>query len=276
MEAKKNISRQIITFFIITSVITAGVFIWIFNSSEVDTGMIFVMMWAPGISAIITSFAFRDKIKNYGWKFGKLRFQGYSYILPIIASIIAYGLVWLSGLGVFSTETFGNTQWAQMLGIEGSVSFGLSLLLRMTTGFLIASIFVLGEEIGWSGFLTPKLSQVTSLTVTSIVVGAYWAIWHFPAIIGGFYGYGMPLWISLPGFTLVLIGASFLRTILRSRSGSLWTGVVLHTSHNMFLMGAFKGLTVDKGYTFYFVSETGIFLGIIYIVTALLFIKYTK
>jgi len=268
MEAKEKVLKQIITFLIITSVISAVIFVWMFNSSEVTTGMIFFMMWAPGISALITSLIFRDKIRNYGWKFGKVRFLGYSYILPIIVSFIAYGLVWLSGLGDFSAETFGDTRWARMLGLEVPVSFGVSLLLKMTVGFLFATIFVIGEEIGWSGFLTPKLSKITSITVTSVVVGGYWAIWHYPAIIGDIYGLGTPLWVALPGFTLVLIGASFLRTVLRLKSGSLWTGLILHTSHNMFLMGAFKDLTVNKGYTYYIVSETGIGLGIIYILIA--------
>jgi len=231
------------------------------------------MMYVPGISALITSLIFRDKIRNYGWKFGKVRFLGYSYILPIIAAFIAYGLVWLSGLAEFTSEDFRYLRYARWLGLEEPVSFGVSVILRLTMGFLFTSLFVFGEEVGWSGFLTPKLSKISSVTVTSLVVGGYWAIWHFPAIIAGVYGTGAPLWVALPGFTLVLIGASFLRTVLRLKSGSLWVGVVIHASHNMFLMGSFWTLTVHKGYANYLVSETGVFLGIVYIIVAIIFWK---
>ena len=273
METKEKVVKQIIAFLIITSVISTGIFVWMFTSPEVTMGMIILMMWAPGISALITSLIYRDKIRTYGWKLGKVRFLGYSYILPIIASFIAYGLVWLSGLADFTTENFGSLQYARWIGLKEPVSFMVSVVLRMSIGILFTSLPVLGEEIGWSGFLTPKLSKISSVTVTSLIVGGYWAVWHFPAIIAGVYGTGAPLWVALPGFTLVLIGASFLRTVLRIKSGSLWVGVIIHASHNMFLMGSFWTLTAHEGYANYLVSETGVFLGIVYIMVAIIFWK---
>lgn len=276
IETKKNNMKQISAFLIITSLISAGIFIWMFTSPEVSFEMVICMMFAPGVSALITSLLFKEKIRDYGWKLGKARFLGYSYVLPILAAFIAYGLAWLSGLADFTTERFGNLQFARWLGLQEPVSFGVSAFLRLTIGFLFTSIIVFGEEVGWSGFLTPKLLKIYSAPVTSLIVGGYWAIWHYPAIIAGEYGTGAPLWIALPGFTLVLIGASFLRTFLVHKSGSLWNGVVIHASHNMFLMGSFWTLTVHKGYANYFVSETGIGLGIIYILVALLFIRLQK
>ncbi len=79
-------------------------------------------------------------------------------------------------------------------------------------------------------------------------------------MVGGFYGTGSPLWVALPGFTMVLVGVSFVRTVLTEKSKSLWVGVFLHTSHNVILM--FREMTVDKGYANCLVSETGGFLGL--------------
>jgi membrane protease YdiL (CAAX protease family) len=158
--------------------------------------------------------------------------------------------------------------------LEEPVSFGVSVILRMTIGIFFTILFVFGEEVGWSGFATPKLLKISSVTTTTLIVGGYWALWHFPAIIGGIYGSGTPLWIALPGFTLVLIGASFFRTVLRNESGSLWTGVILHASHNMFLMGAFWTLTNHEEKAAYWVSETGVILGLIYILAGILFWRY--
>jgi membrane protease YdiL (CAAX protease family) len=84
---------------------------------------------------------------------------------------------------------------------------------------------------------------------------------------------GTTLWIALPGFTLVVIGSSFLRTVLRLKSGSLWVGVILHASGNVYLMGIFHDLTVKKGYADYLISETGVFMGIVYIIVAIIFWK---
>ena len=68
-----------------------------------------------------------------------------------------------------------------------------------------------------------------------------------------------------------MIGASFVRTVLVSKSKSLWTGTILHASHNIVLMGIFWEMTVHKGYSGYLVSETGVFLGIVYIIIAVIF-----
>jgi membrane protease YdiL (CAAX protease family) len=266
--------KQVITFLAITSIVSAGLFVWLFHDGGENMVAIALMMWSPGISALLTSLIYKEGIRNYGWKLGEARYLGYSYILPIVVAVIAYGLVWLSGMADFSAQAFGYTRWARMLGLQEPVSFGVAWLLRMSIGMLFTSIFTLGEEIGWSGFLTPKLSKMTSVPVTSMIVGGYWAIWHYPAIIGGFYGTDAPLWVAIPGFTLALIGASLMRSVLVWGSKSLWVGVILHSSHNMFLMGAFWTLTVHEGYANYFVSESGLFLGIIYVMVAIIFWRF--
>ena len=273
MEAKEKIIKQVITFFIILSLLTIGIFIWMFSGAKDSFPAVLLMMWSPGISAIITSVIFKDKIRDYGWKPGKIRFLIYAYLLPLVISVIAYGLCWLTGVTEFTAQQVMNYKWAKMLGFDLPAPFLAGLFSKMFLGFLVACIPVLGEEIGWSGFLTPKLLKITSVPVTSLIVGVFWAVWHFPAIIGGFYGQGTPLWVALPGFTLVLVGYSFLRTVLVSKSKSLWTGVVLHASGNTILMGIFYEMTVRKDYTAYIVSETGVFTGIVCLAVALAFMK---
>ena len=265
--------KQIITFFIITSIISTGIFIWMFNGAENNTAAVALMMWTPGISAILTSLFYKDKIRSYGWKLGKVRFLIYAYLFPLVVSIVAYGLVWASGFAEFTTQEVIYYKWARMLGFQLPAPFFISILSKMVLGFLFTIPFVLGEEIGWSGFITPKLLKLSSVPVTSIIVGFYWAIWHWPAIIGGFYGQGTPLWVSLPGFTLVLIAESLVRTVLVLKSKNLWVGTILHASGNTILMGIFWEMTVHQGYAGYLISETGIFVGLVYILVAVLFWK---
>jgi membrane protease YdiL (CAAX protease family) len=274
VENKKEIHKQIITFLAITTFFSTVIFIWMFSGARDSMPAVLAMMWTPGISAILTSIIFKDKIRDYGWKPGKLKFLGYAYLLPILVSIIAYGLVWLSGFAEFTTSEVIYYKWAEVLGFTLPAPFIVGLLSKMLIVPFFTLFFVLGEEIGWSGFLTPKLLKISSIPVTSIVVGGFWAVWHFPAIIGGFYGSGTPLWVALPGFTIGFVGASFLRTVLVSKSKSLWPGVVLHISHNIILMGIFYEMTVKKGYAGYLVSETGVFLGIVYLIIAVIFWRF--
>lgn len=273
IETRKGLLNQVIVFFVIISAITAVIFIWMFHGAKDSMVAVFAMMWTPGIAAVLTSAIFRERIGRYGWKPGKARFLGYAYLLPIVVSLVGYGLVWLSGYAEFTTQVAINYRWAKMLGFTLPTNFLVGVFSKMLITSVMAVFFVTGEEIGWSGFLTPKLAKLFSVPVTSLIVDCYWAIWHYPAIIGGFYGTGTPLWVALPGFTLVLLGASFLRTVLVEKSKSLWPGVILHVSHNILLMGIFYEMTVRKGYASYLVSETGVFLGIVYILIAVLFWK---
>jgi membrane protease YdiL (CAAX protease family) len=273
IETRKRILNQVIVYFVITSAITAVIFIWMFHGAKNSMGAVFLMMWTPGIAAVLTSAIFKEKIGRYGWKPGRALFLGYGYLLPIVVSLVGYGLVWLSGYAEFTSRAVVHYRWAKMLGFALPTHFLIGLFSKMLLASIVAVPFVLGEEIGWSGFLTPKLAKLFSVPVTSLIVGGYWAAWHYPAIIGGFYGTGTPLWVALPGFTLVLAGASFLRTVLVERSGSLWPGVMVHVSHNVLLMGIFFEMTVRKGYAAYLVSETGVFLGLVYILVAAWFWK---
>jgi len=271
MEIKKETQRQIITFLIILTIISTGVFLWLFNDPENFESIGFVMMYVPGVSALLSSLLLREKLSSYGWRLGKLKYLGWAYLLPLVVAIVAYGLVWFSGFVEFSPEEVQNYRWVRYIGFALPAPFMAGFVSKAVLGTLIGALYTFGEELGWSGYLTPKLLKVKSIPATSLIVGIIWSVWHYPAIIGGLYGVGTPLWVSLPAFTLSFIGVSFIRTVLISKSKSLWVGVILHSSHNMILMSMFWEMTVRKGIASYLVSETGIVIAFIYILVGILF-----
>ena len=271
MEIKKETQRQIITFLIILTIISTGGFFWLFNDPENFESIGFVMMYVPGVSALLSSLLLRKKLSSYGWRLGKLKYLGWAYLLPLVVAIVAYGLVWFSGFVEFSPEEVQNYRWARYIGFALPAPFMAGFVSKAVLGTLIGALYTFGEELGWSGYLTPKLLKVKSIPATSLIVGIIWSVWHYPAIIGGLYGVGTPLWVSLPAFTLSFIGVSFIRTVLISKSKSLWVGVILHSSHNMILMSMFWEMTVREGIASYLVSETGIVIAFIYILVGILF-----
>lgn len=273
MKPTDTTTKQLLVFFTAVIIITTFIFILMFSGAEDNMGAVLVMMWTPGIAALITSAVFRESIRGYGWNPGKFKFLAYAYIIPLVISLAAYGIAWIAGLTEFTAERVINYKWAKMLGFTLPAPFIIGLLSKMTLGFLLTCLPVLGEEIGWTGFLTPRLLKKYSAPVTSLIVGLFWSVWHFPAIIGGFYGNGTPLWIALPGFTLVITGYSFIRTVLYIKSGSLWTGVALHASGNIILMGMFWEMTVQSTDAAFIVSETGILTGIVCMAAGLLFMR---
>jgi membrane protease YdiL (CAAX protease family) len=60
----------------------------------------------------------------------------------------------------------------------------------------------------------------------------------------------------------MVVGISFIYAWMRLKSGSVWTGMLLHASHNLWVQSIFDPLTTDTGRTKYVIGEFGIGLAI--------------
>jgi membrane protease YdiL (CAAX protease family) len=56
-----------------------------------------------------------------------------------------------------------------------------SLLLSGVATGLIVAVF---EELGWTGFATPRLRQRHGILATGLIMGLLWGTWHFPLFAG--------------------------------------------------------------------------------------------
>ena len=269
---------EIALFFGLLTFLTILDYIWMFGSGTKTppTVSVAVMMGIPGLAAFSVMALLRIPLTELGWRAGKFQYWGLAFAFPILVSLIAYGSTWLSGATEFTRDEVANYRWIRMLGFKTPAPLYVGIAAKGILASLLALPFVLGEEIGWSGFLVPRLRRRLSVPTTSLAIGLFWSFWHYPAIIGGLYGSGSPLWIALPGFTLSLTGASFFRTILVWRSQSLWPGVILHVSHNVFLMGMFYEMTRKSGYSAWLVSESGLLLGAVYLLCGILDNYFTR
>jgi membrane protease YdiL (CAAX protease family) len=69
----------------------------------------------------------------------------------------------------------------------------------------------------------------------------------------------------------MVISISFVFAWMRLKSGSLWTGAMLHASHNLFVQAVFTPLTRNTGKTAWYIDEFGAVLPAISIVFAVYF-----
>jgi len=58
---------------------------------------------------------------------------------------------------------------------------------------------------------------------------------------------------------------------LRLKSGSLWTGAILHASHNLYVQAIFTPLTENRGKTAWYIDEFGAVLPIVAVGFAIYF-----
>jgi len=160
-----------------------------------------------------------------------------SYFIPFFYSLVAYLIIWCAGWGGFYDKGFV-ARTARELGWQGlpPLLFIILFLIAQGTVGLIGSISTaLGEEIGWRGFLVPELNKHMGYTGVSLTSGLIWAAWHYPLLVFGQYNNGTPVWYGLTCFTVLVVSMSFVYAWFRLKSGSIWTGVFLHASHNLFI-----------------------------------------
>lgn len=230
------------------------------------------LMWCPALAGMLTLRLNDRSIGELGWKWGETKYQLWSWFVPLLYASIAYGIVWIAGFGGLGNRDFLHSLAQQMhLRAPEWVSAGLGIFLTGTYGLIRSVGSALGEEIGWRGFLVPELSRTTSFTATALISGAVWSLWHYPILIYGDYNAGTPTWYGLTCFTVMVISASFVFAWMRLKSGSLWTGAILHGSHNLYIQAIFTPLTRNTGKTAWYIDEFGAMLPLVAIAFAFYF-----
>jgi len=273
---KNETKKELGTFFLI--LILFGIVTSYFRSDffpasrTVKFILVIPHMWGPGIAAIVTRLIHRGNLKNMGWNLGRPRFLLLAYFIPLLLPLIAYSFVWMTGLGGGTVDRLANLIRKGAPFLEDSPVFVLFIILAIY-GLFRNLTTATGEEIGWTGFLTPAFLEFTSPVKTSLMVGFLWAVWHYPIILFAGYNVGTTAWLAIPFFTIMIIGFSFIRTWLWIGSGSLWTGAILHASHNLFIQGFFDNLTIDYGGTKLFTTEFGCVTAVVYLIAGVLVLR---
>jgi uncharacterized protein len=259
--------KQVITYLVLTFAFSSWFYYLIIEAGKMKMGPVYGLMWCPGVAALLTRLIYQRNLRGFGWGWGKTRYQIASYLLPPLAALAVYGLVWASGLGGVSGEKLTTGVAKELGGV--SVPLPVILLLLATVGFLMSITSAMGEEIGWRGLLVPELAKTASFTRTALLSGAIWSVYHYPLILFSDYNARTtPAWFSLTAFTVMVLAASFGFAWLRLKSGSVWTAVFLHASHNLFIQQIFDNLTVDRGSTRYFTTEFGAGMALAYVLIA--------
>jgi membrane protease YdiL (CAAX protease family) len=217
-------------------------------------------MMTVGLAAILTCLIRRRDLASLGWCWGDWKYQWLSYALPLGMIAVAYLLIWGGGLGHWYDASFVLEKkqdyhldsWSD--GAVIAFHFGVTA----TLSFLLLLPSVLGEELGWRGFLVPELRKWMGFTGVSLVSGLLWAVWHWPMIFMGIYGNKVaPLSYQLITFTLFIVANGFILAYLRLRSGSVWTAVIFHMSSNVFMQKFFTPMTKGNDQSVWFVDEFG-------------------
>lgn len=213
-------------------------------------------MWAPGLGAILaTLYGLRQPLSALNLRrLGERKAYLWAWLLPPLLAILAGIFTWLFGLGKLDLEFTLIRQAMENAPGGQSVPAWLVVLIQavlsLTLGPLFNTLFGLGEELGWRGFLLPQLLPLGQGRAI-LLSGLVWGIWHAPAILQGHNYPSQPvLGVLLMTIFCVLMGTIFAWLYLRTRSP--WAPALAHGSLNAtagLAMLFFKDVDITYGGT---------------------------
>ncbi len=152
-------------------------------------------------------------------------------------------------------------------------NFAITLARAATLGTLVMLPLAAGEEIGWRGYVLPRLIDVGAPRPV-LLSALIWGAWHVVPLLGsGYAALPSPLFSA----TNLMVAAAAFGSILawmRLGTGSIWPCVVAHAAWNAIINGAFNLATQGEDATFW-IGESG-FLVMLAVVGVTLVIGRTR
>ena len=251
-------------FLVLTALLSAIFWTLMIKAGHVGAGggrYVEGLMWCPAVAAFLTIMLRRLDVRSLGLTSIGGKYALIAYATPLLYALIAYALVWGLGFGLFPNPA-AIAKLSARLGWhfgDAATFVLLYFVLIATTGMVSGTAHALGEEIGWRGFLAPRMVGQLGFTWGAIITGIIWTAWHMPILLFADYNSGAPWWFALPCFAVMAVSLSVLMTWLRLRSKSVWPCAILQGSHNLFIQAFFTPLTGPRGpLTSYAIDEFGV------------------
>ncbi len=255
----KAVDKKGISIFLIVAMVGAWLVtvpLWLNEGWRQGIGMMLVgiaMMMTPAIG-VLAAFLCADKETNkvelLGLRLGVKSWWQYWLVAWVFIPLVVISSLFVgSALGYyqFDLENFSGLQ--KLLEQQGAESVLDKMPIKVLVGLQLLSVLIapvlnafaaFGEEVGWRGYLLPKLlplGQVPALLISGVV----WGLWHAPIILLGHNYPNNPV-----AGVFMMVGLCIILGIifgwLRLASRSLWPAVIAHGALNgsagvVFLLG---------------------------------------
>lgn len=206
------------------------------------------MMLTPAVAALIVVFFVERPARRARalglWPMRPVgRLIGYlalALVVPVALILVALPIGALIGVYPADFANFSafreivDSQLAAVGATELPIPIGVLVALQFVNiviGAFINLLPALGEELGWRGWLLPKLMGLGTVPAL-LVSGVIWGLWHAPLILLGYNYPAAPGWLGVTMMVgmCILVGAVF--GWLRLRSQSVWPAALAHGAFN--------------------------------------------
>jgi membrane protease YdiL (CAAX protease family) len=197
-------------------------------------------------AAVVGALAATDRLRHrpadmptLGLRRAGFRFWPIAVAVPAVTIGIPFAVAWLTGVITF--HELG------LYALDAPISLAFM------------TVLLLGEEIGWRGYLFGELTTTTNPRRAALAVGIIQGLFHIPLLtLTNAYDSAGSRWIVVPGVVAVLSGAGVMFGWLRTRSHSLWPVLIAHAAANVCLIEAPTLVTNRPGLAAAVAGEGGI------------------
>lgn len=195
------------------------------SSARVSFVIVQLFSFSPAIACLITRAVTKEGFGDLKLHFnfrGNFRWYLLAFALPLVCFSASQLLpVIMSGYGSrLSGFTADNVQ---------------SVLFILMGQSAVVSAGLLGEELGWRGYMNQKLEPLVGTVGTCLIGGIIWGLWHFPIDLANYFGGGGSLSFSMESafsrLAMLTCFGVFLMWLTK-KTGSVFPAVVAHFMFN--------------------------------------------
>lgn len=233
---RTSLRRHDVVVFMLVALILTWV-VWVPRAIGTQVGVVGLLWtWTPAVAALACAAVLygRAGVRDLGRRLLLWRVSWWWYPVVLLGPLV-FALM-IAGIAVLLGQPWHAARpRALTLSIP---ALALTLLVLVLTDGL-------GEELGWRGYLLPRLLLRYRAVAASLILGLYWWLWHLPLVwTKDSVLEGQPLWLLLAD----LLAKSLIFTyVFLGTQGSVLIAILLHASTNLFTVSPPTGPGGDLG-----------------------------
>ena len=289
MQREKSAAKKRLLIFILLTIAIAWIVFLLIPICGLTYGSGFSVvilaaaMFVPALCNILTRLITKEGFKNM---YLRPHFKGHirDYLLvyfgPTVLLFLSGAVYFLIFPGSFDPEL---TALKGMVASSGNLRLAaptlliVQVLIFVVIGPIVNIIPTMGEELGWRGYLLPKLRIFLPDRAAVVITGAIWGFWHLPVIVMG-HNYGTGYW-GYPwlGILAMIVFCVVLGSIEGFISIKLQSAIPAAMIHSTVNAGAALPISLLKGSynTLLGPAITGLIGGLPFIVLAVILLIKT-
>jgi uncharacterized protein len=194
-------------------------------------------MYIPGLTVLgLYFFLFRRPVfrkGDLGFRKGQFKYLLIAPALFTFLILLSYFISWLVNPSMFVSHEEVKTSLIAKGFYWGNSITGLIVifLINIIAGSILNAGMFLGEELGWRGFLVPRLLSLTKPVYAFLLGGVIWALWHIVMIRQGL-NYPGHFLSGIPMMILFCTSVGIIIQYLYFKSGSIFVALISHAAIN--------------------------------------------